>query len=198
MTTAEKGVEPGMKVYVSVWLGMLVIVAIEATLVYLRVSTGMLVASLLVLAFFEAAVALRYFMHLKYEVPLLFWTFRGMALLGIYAIVLFGCAFWLASNRKLDRRWFLRTAAWSLPVPWIAGALGWIVSEIGRGPWVIDGVLPVTQTHASRPDVIIGVFACTGIAVLFVAGATLLIRLVRLGPEGLKFWPVDSGHAGRY
>ena len=34
----------------------------------------MLLASLLVLAFLEAAVALRYFMHLKYEVPLLFWT----------------------------------------------------------------------------------------------------------------------------
>ena len=33
-----------------------------------------LLASLLLLAFLEAAVALRYFMHLKYEVPLLFWT----------------------------------------------------------------------------------------------------------------------------
>ena len=132
------------------------------------------------------------------DVRLLFWTFRGMALLGLYAIVLFGCAFWLASNRKLDRRWFLRMAAWSLPVPWIAGALGWIVSEAGRGPWVIDGVLPVTQTHASRPDLIIGAVACAGIAVLFAAGATLLVRLVRLGPEGLKFWPVDSGQAGKY
>jgi cytochrome c oxidase subunit IV len=84
MTTVEKGAEPGMKVYVSVWLGMLVIVAIEATLVYLRVSTGMLVASLLVLAFFEAAVALRYFMHLQYEVPLLFWTLIPGLLLAFF------------------------------------------------------------------------------------------------------------------
>lgn len=132
------------------------------------------------------------------DVPLLFWTFRGMALLGVYAIVLFGCAFWLASKRGLDRRWFLRMAAWSLPVPWIAGALGWIVSEAGRGPWVIDGVLPVTQIHASRPDMIIGALACLAIAGLFAAGTILLVRLVRLGPEGLKFWPVDSGKAGKY
>jgi heme/copper-type cytochrome/quinol oxidase subunit 4 len=49
-------------------------VAIEAALARAHVSSGMLLASLLVLAFLEAAVALRYFMHLKYEVPLLFWT----------------------------------------------------------------------------------------------------------------------------
>jgi cytochrome d ubiquinol oxidase subunit I len=133
------------------------------------------------------------------DVPLLFWTFRGMALLGIYAIVLFGCAFWLASNRKVDKqRWFLHMAVWSLPVPWIAGALGWIVSEAGRGPWVIDGVLPVTELHANRPELIIGTIACAGITILFVAGAILLTRLARIGPEGLKFWPVDEGRPGRY
>jgi cytochrome c oxidase subunit IV len=74
MTTTEMGKEPALRVYVYVWIGMLVIVAIEAALVYARVSSGTLLASLLVLAFLEAAVALRYFMHLKYEVPLLFWT----------------------------------------------------------------------------------------------------------------------------
>jgi cytochrome c oxidase subunit IV len=80
----EKGLEPGMKVYVSVWLGMIAIVAIEAMLVYVHVSPGVLVASLLVLAFFEAAVALRYFMHLKYEVPLLFWTLIPGLLLAFF------------------------------------------------------------------------------------------------------------------
>ena len=74
MATTEKETEPTLRVYVYVWLGMLAIVAVEAMLVYAHVSSGMLVASLLVLAFLEAAVALRYFMHLKYEVPLLFWT----------------------------------------------------------------------------------------------------------------------------
>src|SRR5665647_973417 len=74
MTTSEAGTGPTMKGYVAVWLGMIVIVAIEAALARAHVSSGMLVASLLVLAFLEAAVALRYFMHLKYEVQMLFWT----------------------------------------------------------------------------------------------------------------------------
>jgi len=132
------------------------------------------------------------------NVPLLFWTFRAMALLGVYSVALFVFAFWLASTRRLEKRGFLRVAAWSLPVPWVAGALGWIVSEAGRGPWLMDGLLPVTGTHASRPEAIIGTIACLTIAVLFAAGAVLLVRLVRLGPEGLKFWPVDSGRAGKY
>ncbi len=74
MTTSNKIAEPGMKVYLAVWLGMLLIVAIEAGLVYARVNSHTLFVALLILAFLEAAVALRYFMHLKYEVPLLFWT----------------------------------------------------------------------------------------------------------------------------
>ncbi|MEP7066474.1 MAG: cytochrome C oxidase subunit IV family protein [Gemmatimonadota bacterium] len=74
MTTTEAGTGPTFRTYVFVWLGMLAIVAMEAVLVYAHVSSRILVASLLLLAFVEAAVALRYFMHLKYEVPLLFWT----------------------------------------------------------------------------------------------------------------------------
>jgi heme/copper-type cytochrome/quinol oxidase subunit 4 len=74
MTTTDAPAAPTMRVYVGVWLGMIVIVAIEAALARAHVSSGTLVALLLVLAVLEAAVALRYFMHLKYEVPLLFWT----------------------------------------------------------------------------------------------------------------------------
>jgi heme/copper-type cytochrome/quinol oxidase subunit 4 len=74
MTTPEASPGPTMRVYVLVWLGMIGIVAIEAVLAYAHVSSRLMLVSLLVLAFLEAAVALRYFMHLKYEVPLLFWT----------------------------------------------------------------------------------------------------------------------------
>lgn len=132
------------------------------------------------------------------NVPLLFWAFRGMALLGVYAIALFGAAFWLASRRRLGRRDFLRLAAWSLPLPWLAGALGWLVSEAGRGPWLIDGLLPITQTQMTVAGSLIGAIACIAIAGLFVAGAVLAMRLIRLGPDGLKIWPVDPDAAKQY
>src|SRR5271155_5623262 len=37
---------------------------------------------------------------------------------------------------------FFWASLWSLPLPWLAAELGWIVSEYGRQPWAIEGVLP--------------------------------------------------------
>ncbi len=64
-----------MKTYVTVWLGMIALVAVEVLVTYARPSAGTLLATLLALALLEAAVALLYFMHLKYERrALLWWT----------------------------------------------------------------------------------------------------------------------------
>jgi heme/copper-type cytochrome/quinol oxidase subunit 4 len=65
---------PTLKLYVGIWLGLIGIVAIETVLAFSHVSTGVLIAALLLLAIVEAGIALRYFMHLKYEPPALFWT----------------------------------------------------------------------------------------------------------------------------
>jgi len=64
-----------MKTYVTVWLGMIALVGVEVLVTYARPSPGTLLAALLALALLEAAVALLYFMHLKYERrALLWWT----------------------------------------------------------------------------------------------------------------------------
>ncbi len=65
---------PTLRLYVGIWVGLIAIVAIETWLAYAKLPSGMLVACLLLLAIVEAGVALRYFMHLKYEPPALFWT----------------------------------------------------------------------------------------------------------------------------
>jgi cytochrome d ubiquinol oxidase subunit I len=72
----------------------------------------------------------------------LFWSFRVMVGLGFYFIALFAVIFWDASHRNFSRGWLLRLMLWSLPLPWIAAELGWIIAEYGRQPWSIDGVLP--------------------------------------------------------
>lgn len=66
--------EPGMKEYITIWVGLLCIVGIETFLTTLHLSSHRLLAALLVLAFIEAGIALLYFMHLKYEKPSLFWS----------------------------------------------------------------------------------------------------------------------------
>jgi cytochrome d ubiquinol oxidase subunit I len=119
------------------------------------------------------------------DVPVLFWAFRFMAGLGFYFIALFALAFYLASARKLEKRWFLRLALWSLPLPWLAAELGWIVAEYGRQPWVVEGVLPtfLGVSSVSR-GAIIG--SLVGFVVFYSALAVidvvLMVRAIRGGP----------------
>ena len=70
--TAGSG-SASMRPYVIVWLGLLLIVAVEVGLTYAGLSTGSLLAALLALAIIEAAIGLMYFMHLRFERRLL-WT----------------------------------------------------------------------------------------------------------------------------
>jgi cytochrome d ubiquinol oxidase subunit I len=121
------------------------------------------------------------------NVPTLFWSFRFMVGLGFYFIGLFGVAFWLAAKRKLDtHRIFLKFAFWTLPLPWIAAELGWIVAEYGRQPWIIEGVLP-TALGVSGTVAANVVFSLLGFAVfyssLLVADIYLLTKYIRLGPD---------------
>jgi len=61
-----------MRPYVVVWIGLILIVAIEVWLTYQHLPAGRLLASLLVLAFLGAALGVMYFMHLRYERASLF------------------------------------------------------------------------------------------------------------------------------
>jgi cytochrome d ubiquinol oxidase subunit I len=119
------------------------------------------------------------------NVPVLFWGFRVMAGLGFYFIALFATAFYFASTRTLDRRWFLRLATLSLPLPWVAIELGWIVAEYGRQPWAVEGVLP-TFLGVSSVSVATILGSLTGFVLFYSALAVvdlaLMVRTIRRGP----------------
>jgi cytochrome d ubiquinol oxidase subunit I len=68
------------------------------------------------------------------DVSVMFWSFRAMAGLGFYFIALFATAFVLSTLQKHETRWFLKLALVSLPLPWIAAELGWLLAEYGRQP----------------------------------------------------------------
>ncbi len=121
------------------------------------------------------------------DVPVLFWSFRFMVGLGFFFIALFAVAFWLSAKRKLDTYpLFLKVAFWSLPLPWIAAELGWIVAEYGRQPWVIEGVLPTALGVSSTPASNV-LFSLLGFFVfystLLVADVYLMVKYIRLGPD---------------
>ena len=121
-----------------------------------------------------------------------------MVALGLFFIALFAAALYLASRHRFERnRWFLRLSLYSLPLPWLAAELGWIVAEYGRQPWAVDGLLPtflgVSTTSATNVWL-----SLLGFVVFYTTLAAvdiyLMVRMIRQGPDGLGYWPErDAG-----
>ncbi|MBO1073865.1 cytochrome ubiquinol oxidase subunit I [Roseomonas marmotae] len=119
------------------------------------------------------------------NVPLMFWSFRIMAMIGFAMIALFATAFLLCSMRRFDQRWFLWLCVAAIPLPWIAAELGWIIAEMGRQPWAIEGVLPtfLGVSSLSRTSLWITLIGFTVIyGTLAVIEVGLILRTVRRGP----------------
>ncbi len=129
------------------------------------------------------------------DVPLLFWSFRIMAALGICFIGLFATAFLLCSLRQMEHRWFLLIAVAAIPLPWIAAELGWVIAEMGRQPWAIDGVLPTalassTLSRGQLWTTIIGFTLVYGTLAVIELG--LIVRTIRHGPYGRHDAPLPT------
>jgi cytochrome bd ubiquinol oxidase subunit I len=119
----------------------------------------------------------------------LFWSFRIMVALGVWFLFVFAAAFLVLARRRLaGNRWIMRLALWSIPLPWVAIELGWIVAEYGRQPWAISEVLP---THLSVSTVTTGQvwFSLGGFVAFYTALLAvelyLMFKYARLGPSSL-------------
>lgn len=124
----------------------------------------------------------------------LFWTFRIMVACGFTMLFIFAMAFYYCAKRVADqKRWLMRLALWSIPLPWIAAETGWFVAEYGRQPWTISGILP---THLSVSHVSAGQlwFSIGGFLLfytfLLAVELYLMFKYARLGPSSL--------HTGHY
>lgn len=138
------------------------------------------------------------------DVALLFWSFRIMVGCGFFFILLFGIAFYLISasrlssapwpeSRFLKARWFLWVIVFSLPLPWIAAEAGWIVAEIGRQPWVVEGILPtfLAVSSVTANHVLVTLLGFIGFySALLIVDVYLMIKAIRLGPGEIAPGPL--------
>ena len=118
----------------------------------------------------------------------LFWSFRIMVALGFFFIAFFAWGFWLAARRRCEQPRFLRVALWSLPLPWIAAELGWVVAEHGRQPWAIEGVLPTFLAVSPIPTSSV-VTSLVGFVVFYTTLAVVDVMLLR---KYIRFGPATS------
>lgn len=121
------------------------------------------------------------------NVHLTFYAFHVMIILGGYFILLFLVVGFMARKQKLEQsRWLLWAALLSIPLAYVASEAGWMVAELGRQPWAIQDILPVTAAVSALPtsSVQVTFFLFLLIfTVLLVAEVGIMLRAIKKGPQ---------------
>ena len=116
-----------------------------------------------------------------------YWSMRVMAYLGSLLPILALWGLWLWRRRKLTTsRVFLFVATWAVIAPFVMNTAGWLLTENGRQPWIVQG-LQLTADGNSPSVSTTEVWLSLGTFVLlFVAvGITWAVLMIRFGRRGL-------------
>ncbi len=121
-------------------------------------------------------------------VGLTFYSFHIMVGLGSWFLALFFFVLYFSMIGKIENQKILLYAAlFSIPLGYVAGEAGWIVAEVGRQPWAIQGMLPTgiatSSIDSTAVMITLGLFALifTG---LLIAEIKIMFKQIKIGPEG--------------
>ena len=117
---------------------------------------------------------------------IVFWAFRVMVGIGLLMIATALIGLLLRRKGKFHQHTgFLKTLVYMIPMPFVAVLAGWIVTESGRAPWLVYGMM--THAEGVTPSLTgpMALFTLVGYvlvyAVVFYAGIYYLTRVVRNG-----------------
>ena len=79
-------------------------------------------------------------------------------------------------KENLEKRWWLKTLVWITPVGFIAVEAGWIVTEVGRQPWIIYGIMKTSDAVTPMPGIQYPFYLITVIYLLLTFVVFLLMR----------------------
>jgi cytochrome d ubiquinol oxidase subunit I len=75
-----------------------------------------------------------------------YWSMRVMAYLATLIFLLGLWGGWLLWRRRLGQaKWFLRIAPWAVVAPFLMNTAGWMLTENGRQPWIVQGLMKTSQ-----------------------------------------------------
>lgn len=122
------------------------------------------------------------------SVPITFYSFRIMVMLGGYFIALFAglliACKWLPSWTQW--KWALWIVVLTIPLAWLASQAGWVVAEVGRQPWAIQGLLPnvaaISRLEVGSVQTTFFIFLVL-FTLLLVAELSIMGKAIATGPE---------------
>jgi cytochrome bd ubiquinol oxidase subunit I len=114
-----------------------------------------------------------------------FYSFHFMVILGFIFIFLFGFALYqLFKGTIAENRWFLWICLLAIPLPYLASELGWIVAELGRQPWIIQDLMPVSSavSNIGSGTVIATFFLFAALfTTLLISEISIMVKQIRTG-----------------
>lgn len=126
-----------------------------------------------------------------------YWSFRLMVGFGVAMILLSLIGFYLWRKNRLDQSSiFLKFLLPAIAFPYLANTFGWIMTEVGRQPWTVFGLM--TTADSISPNVPAGALLFSIIMYLLIftllAGVMvyLIVREVKKGPEIPNAAPLDG------
>jgi cytochrome d ubiquinol oxidase subunit I len=132
-----------------------------------------------------------------------YWGFRFMMTAGLLMIVL--SAFFLYSTRNSyeNAKW-MKWATWVIVLPYIANMSGWILTEMGRQPWIVQGLLTVEKGVSPNLTTLDLLISLIGYLVVYGSLAVAMFYLMKkyaiAGPDAATHESVDveseSGSVG--
>ena len=109
-----------------------------------------------------------------------------MVILGGVFFLFFILVLWRVLRNRMQSRWLLITSIIMVPLVYICSQAGWIVAEVGRQPWAIQDVLPLTaavsRIDASAVQITFAIFAVL-FTLLLVAELSIMFKQIKLGPK---------------
>jgi cytochrome d ubiquinol oxidase subunit I len=119
-----------------------------------------------------------------------YWSMRVMAYLGtlVFGVLALG-ALLLWRGRFERYRWYLWAGVLTIPLPYLAAMAGWVLTEVGRQPWIVWGLLRTADANSPSVSTAtiglsLGVFVVL-YSVLGVVDFVLMRRYARLDPPEL-------------
>lgn len=109
---------------------------------------------------------------------LVHWSFQSMVAIGT-ALATLSAGFWIARRRGRDwlaNRRFLRAAVIAGPAAVAALELGWITTEVGRQPWIADGIMRIDEAVTPSGGVWISLVVLVVVYTAMLVGAVLVLR----------------------
>ncbi len=136
------------------------------------------------------------------RVELMYWSMRVMAILGVVMLLVAIVGAWLYRRRKLEQaRWFLWTAVVAIAFPYIAATFGWILTEMGRQPWIVQGLLKTSQAVSTNLSTAMVAASLTVFVLLYLAlgvvDFVLMRRYARLDPPAADASGASGAEAAR-